>query len=67
MNAKKNDGFTALMLASQFGYGDVVRALLDAKADVNAKTNDGRTGLIMASRNGHGDVVQLLKSAGALQ
>jgi serine/threonine-protein phosphatase 6 regulatory ankyrin repeat subunit B len=52
-------------MASQNGHQEVVRALLDAKADVNAKAGDGDTALMMASQNGHQEVVQLLKSVGA--
>jgi hypothetical protein len=43
----------------------VVRALLDAKADVNAKAENGGTALIMASKNGHQEVVQLLNGRAA--
>ena len=33
------DGCTALMAAAQNGHCEVVRMLLEAKADVNSKTN----------------------------
>ena len=33
------DGFTALIVTSQEGHSEVVRMLLEAKADVNMKTN----------------------------
>ena len=33
------DGFTALMVAAQNGHCEVVRMLLEAKADVNIKAN----------------------------
>jgi ankyrin repeat protein len=49
VNAKTTDGITALMLASQNGRSEVVRALLAAKAVVNAKTAAGDTALILAS------------------
>jgi ankyrin repeat protein len=65
VNAQAGDGGTALMLASQNGHQEVVRALLGAQADVNAKAGNGATALMLASKNGHQEVVQLLKSAGA--
>jgi serine/threonine-protein phosphatase 6 regulatory ankyrin repeat subunit B len=58
-------GFTALMMASANGRQEVVKALLDAKADVNARAGDGTTALIMAIQNNHPEVAQLLRSAGA--
>jgi ankyrin repeat protein len=54
------------MLASKNGHLEVVRALLDAKADVNARSKYG-TALQMARKGRHGEVVQLLKSASASQ
>jgi ankyrin repeat protein len=45
--------------------GELVRALIDAKADVNAKTKDGQTALGLASSRGHAAVAQLLRQAGA--
>jgi uncharacterized protein len=56
-----------LYLASESGHADVVRVLLDAKADVNAKDNHGVTALLEASQHGYGDVVRVLKNAGADQ
>ena len=44
----------------------MVRALLDAKADVNAKAGNGGTALMVASENGHREVEQLLRIGGAL-
>eukprot|EP01051_Picozoa_sp_SAG22_P020164 SAG22_NODE_3968_length_1446_cov_3.829993_2_plen_90_part_00 len=45
VNAKSNNGWTALMLATREGSTEIARLLLEAKAEVNAKTNDGRTAL----------------------
>ena len=59
VNAKDNNGASALILASRNGHRDVVQALLANGAEVNAKDNDGATALILASRNGHHDVVAL--------
>ena len=44
VNAQDNEGFTALMIASQEGYTEVVRLLIEAGAwVVSAKTNKGVT------------------------
>ena len=65
MNAKNRLGITALMRAAQNGQRDIVKALIEAKADVNAKNNDGDTALIVAQRQNYTKMVHLLKSAGA--
>ena len=48
VNAKGNDGWTALILASQEGHLHVVQALLAKGADVNAKADNGATALMVA-------------------
>lgn len=58
-------GMSALVRASQSGYADVVKLLLDTNADVNGKSKDGRTGLQAAAGNGHRNIVALLLSMGA--
>jgi hypothetical protein len=52
LNAKNNDGVTALIVASGNGHLDVVQALLAKGAELNAKNNDGATALMLASYNG---------------
>jgi len=41
VNVQQGDGATALMSASQAGHQEVVRALLDAQADVSVGGGDG--------------------------
>jgi len=48
VNAKDNNGWTALMFAAYGGQADRVKALIAAGADVNAKDNWRETALIKA-------------------
>ncbi len=59
-------GNTALMIASAYGYHDVVAILVHAGADVNAKGRIGNTALIVAVQNGHAEVARQLLDAEAL-
>ena len=65
VNAGKG-GVTPLLIASMTGRVDIVKLLVDAKADVNAaaKTN-GFTPLFVASQTGRVDIVKLLVDAKA--
>ena len=56
---------TGLMFATQKGYADVVRKLLDQGADVNAQNVFCRTPLMMAARHGYAEVVRDLLDRGA--
>jgi uncharacterized protein len=62
VNAKRNDGLTALMTASRRDRIDVVQALLDRGADVNAKDNSGLTALMWT---GNAKIRAVLVGAGA--
>jgi len=53
------------MLAAQYGYSGIVRALLANGADVNLKGELGDTALSRATDNGHTETVRILKEAGA--
>ena len=64
MNAKNNDGWTALIRASSNGHTETVAMLLEKGADVNAKNMIGRTALISASENGHTKIVAMLLEKG---
>ena len=61
INYQRQDGATALILASQDGHYQVVELLLKEHADVNHQAQDGVTALILASENGHYQVIDLLK------
>ena len=65
--AKPCIGETALMAAVHEGHGDVVQALIAAKADVNIKTagDRGYTALIWAIESGRADLVRTLIAAKA--
>ena len=49
VNARNNNGQTALMGASWMDHTEIVQLLLENGADVNAKSNDGQTALMIVS------------------
>ena len=65
VNAKANNGATALIAAAWGGHSDTVQALLAKGADVKAKTNGGGTALMMAIKEGHKEIVRILMEAKA--
>ena len=54
-----------MILATNSGCIDTVKALLAEGADLNAKDEFGETALDCAERCGHMKIAQLLKEAGA--
>jgi ankyrin repeat protein len=58
-------GWTALMIAAQYGYVDIVKSLLERKADINLKDANGDTALKLAEKNNYNEIIKLLKEAGA--
>jgi ankyrin repeat protein len=64
-NIPDGHGTTPLMYASQFGYGDEVKLLLEHHADPNLKDNGGRTALMYAAEGEYADAMPLLLAAGA--
>ena len=66
VDVRNKHGVTLLFIASERGLAEIVKLLLDAKANVNVihKTYH-TTPLLVASRNGHAEVVKLLLEAKA--
>ena len=52
------------MWASAAGHLEVVRFLLESRAQVDSRATDGTTALILAAGNGALDIVKLLLSRG---
>jgi uncharacterized protein len=70
VNAKRDNGMTALIGAAIEGHEDVVKLLLTRGAEVDAKVyffgrNNGATACDLASQGGHVEIVKLLVRAGA--
>ncbi|KAG2489253.1 hypothetical protein HYH03_012273 [Edaphochlamys debaryana] len=59
--ARDNEGFTALHLATREGDASAVRMLLEAGASKEAQTPDGTTALDMAKAAGRSELVALLQ------
>jgi ankyrin repeat protein len=60
-----NQGRTALIVASEQGFEDVVQTLLVAGADVSAQANHGESALWLALDRGEDEVVRVLVEHGA--
>ena len=65
VNAKDEDGRTALMLALKNGQLDAVKYLIKQGANLEAKDKDGKTALMKAAASGKLDVVKYLAENGA--
>lgn len=65
VNAKNNNGETALMWAAGKGHTEIVNALIKAGANVNAKTKSDWTALMYAAGKGHIETVIVLLKVGA--
>jgi len=66
VNARRRDGFTALILAAHYGYVAIVELLLlYPDIEVNARNDAGCTALMAAAHEGHEDVAEQLLEHGA--
>jgi ankyrin repeat protein len=67
VNAKNNDGWNALLIASNYHIErpDIVGFILQRKADTEARTPNQETALILAAKNGSANAVKLLLERGA--
>jgi tetratricopeptide (TPR) repeat protein len=65
VNAKDNEGWTALMEAARVNNVEVVKILIDKGVDVNTKNNNERTALMIAKNKTWPDIVNILEKAGA--
>ena len=52
INVQNKDGNTALMLAVNIGWNDIMEMLLDNGADINITDKDGNTALMLATYKG---------------
>lgn len=64
VNAKTDDGWTALHVAAEYGRLAVVEYLVKQKASIEARDNDSRTPRDLAESFSHKDVVEYLESVG---
>ncbi len=64
VNAKYNDGATALILAAAGCDPDIVRLLIDNCADIHAKADNGSTALTIAQENNYNDIAKILRDSG---
>jgi hypothetical protein len=64
INARDDEGWTALMQASFSGQLENVSLLLESGADINSLSNKGETALAIAQRESHSEVVKLLQQRG---
>jgi len=61
VNICKEDGTTPLYVACEVGHTDVVRLLLENKADPHIYRNDGKSPFIVAESNEHFNIMSILQ------
>lgn len=62
--AKQSNNAGLLLLASQYGYVDIIKALI-AHVDVNAQNKNGDTAVLMAAECNYSEIIQVLSNAEA--
>jgi uncharacterized protein len=65
VNTPNTAGYTGLMAAAERGRADIVKLLLDHKADPNAAGRDGGTALMLAAENNQPEIAKQLIARGA--
>ena len=65
VNARDNNGSSALIFAARNVNVDIVKCLIEANANVNGQDEDGDTALIRAAHNGHLEIVKYFIEADA--
>lgn len=58
------DDGTPIIIASGFGFADIVQQLIQSDANWNATTRTGNFPLLLAAQEGHTEVVEILLKAG---
>ena len=61
----QEEGATPLIIAASEGSNEIVKLLLQARANINKRNRAGHTALMLAARNGHAETVKILIDAGA--
>ena len=62
VNAQNRTGETALMYAAWRGHSEIVKLLLEHRADAALKNRQGDTALTLAESRGHPVIVQMLQA-----
>ena len=64
VDARTNEGTSALMVASSGGYTKIVELLVNAGANAKIKNNMGYTAEMYAKEKGYTNIVQMLNKVG---
>ena len=62
INDQNNEGKTALIIAAEYGYENIVKILLENGADPLIKSNEGKIALDYATQWEHEDIIQMLNN-----